>query len=103
MEVTVPETANCWPNAVPLRASANSRLIPTARRQCARLFTNECLPNRTFSMVNPPGSCMITPPNSARTFSSFGSSHRLQALHGDQLAIRQELDVAGFEGVPEPL
>src|SRR5687768_9601887 len=85
--------------------SASRKLIPTARRERGRLFKIERQPDRNFSMGNPPGSCIRTPPGSAPAFSSFGlgSLHRLQSPRCDQLAIRQELNVAGFQSIPEPL
>src|SRR5688500_19875340 len=83
--------------------NASRKLIPTARRERGRLFKIERQPDRNFSMGNPPGSCIRTPPGSAPDFSSFGSSHRLQSLHCNQLAIRQKLNVPRFESISERL
>jgi len=52
--------------------------------------------DRTLPMTHPPGDFMSAPPKKApMAFSSFGSSHGLQTLYGDLLAIRQEVDVVG--------
>src|SRR5205809_2156148 len=82
--VTLPETcicwAACWPNAGPHTASASSRLVPSAPRK--RL---PC----SMSFIGVPSSC--------------GSSHGLQAVLGDQLAIRDEQYVSGLHGPGEPV
>src|SRR5437867_13105945 len=49
-EVTVPETAICWPHAEPLRTPTNSTLIPTAHTRYRRQDRNESLPGSIFSI-----------------------------------------------------
>jgi hypothetical protein len=102
VDVTVPVIAVCCPNAVPLNVIASSNPIAAAR-QPVRLFKNEVPPDRSFSMSNPPGNIMSTPPNGTPAFSPLGAFHRLQTLNGDQLAIRQEPNVVGVDGIPESL
>jgi hypothetical protein len=70
VELTVPETDKSWLNALPLKASVKSTLIPAARSQRGRRLKNEFVPG-TFSMSNPPITCMSTPPNNAPTFTSL--------------------------------
>src|SRR5439155_20937266 len=88
--VTLPETSICaagsWPSAVPHTVKVNSRLIPTALRKWRCLVPNQRLP-WSMSFMGAPSSC--------------GSSHGLEALLGDQLAIRQEHYVSGLEGPGE--
>src|SRR5437899_2415426 len=90
--VTFPETSTCWPpcwpNAGPHSTSANSTLIATAPRWCSRLVADQRLPC-SMSLMGAPSSC--------------GSSHGLQALLGDQLAIGSEHYVPGLHGPGKPV
>src|SRR6266516_1266111 len=75
-DVTVPDTSTgCWVNAGTHTKSASARVIPTARRK--RVPWNVSFMARS---------------------SSCGSSHGLEALLGDQFAIRHEVDVVSLEG-----
>src|SRR5436853_1390957 len=74
--VTLPEISICcWPTAVAHTSRANVKLVPTARRNPLRC---------SMSFMAVPSSC--------------GSSHGLEALLGDQLAIRDEQCVSGLHG-----
>src|SRR5207253_8553266 len=75
-EVTRPDTSTgCWANAGTHTSSTSTRVMPTAR--------SKRVPWNMWFM--------------ARS-SSCGSSHGLEALLGDQFAIRHEVDVVSLEG-----
>src|SRR5207249_7246976 len=74
--VTLPEISTCcWPSTGPHTSNASSTLVPTPPRK--RL---PC----SMSLIGVPSSC--------------GSSHGLQVLLGDLLAIRVVLFVSGLHG-----
>src|SRR5688500_10143356 len=89
----VPVRGGCWAGAVTLKVSANRTLIPSVRAFCARPFRNEGVSDCIFSIA------ILRVVNMA--CSSSGSTHGLQAMHCNQLAVRDQLDIAGREGLPE--
>src|SRR5258707_15105812 len=90
--VTLPETPNgcpgSWPGAVPHTASANSTLNPAALRKWRCLLANQRLPC-SMSFMGAPSSC--------------GSSHGLEAVLCDHIAIRNEHHVPGLHSPGESL
>src|SRR5688500_16594167 len=67
--------------------------MPSVRAPCARPFRNEGVSDCIFSIA------ILRVVNMA--CSSSGSTHGLQAMHCNQLAVRDQLDIAGREGLPE--